>query len=283
MIAFIEISEKRRAGVFQRIYSCFRRDYGVEIAVKHFCRMPYLHVKIEDDSKKRNVGELSKSVRKEIHFLADVLRQHNMREVCFPLGFPYRKAVLDERFAEVGLQSLNEAIAGEVALQFAGDGEKTAVIFAAGLSPLCRDAIFAVSTKFRFLLLCLESGGADVHKELQERYGISALLNPSKKRIFDADFALFFDYPTEKIELSPDCTIFSVKSDILESVSGGRAAAVESVLLPERIRKEMPEDFPEQPFLSEAIKCGYIRKNEVHLKAAVLMEEAAVPLTLDNP
>ena len=56
--------------------------------------MPYLHVKIEDDSKERNVGELPKSVRKEIHFLADALRQHNMREVCFPLEFPYRKAVL---------------------------------------------------------------------------------------------------------------------------------------------------------------------------------------------
>lgn len=283
MFAFIEIGEKRRTGAFRRLCSCFRRDYGVEIAVKHFCRMPYLHVKIEDVSKEQNVGEVPKSVRKEIHFLADVLRRHNMREVCFHAGFPYRKAVLDERFVEVGIQGLNEALADEVVLQFAGDGEKTAIIFAAGSSPLCRDAIFAVSTKFRFLLLCLESGGADVHKELQERYGISALLNPSKKRIFDADFALFFDYPTEKIELSPDCTIFSVKSDILESVSGGRAAAVESVLLPERIRKELPEDFPEQPFLSEAIKCGYIRKNEVHLKTAVLMEETAVPLALDNP
>ena len=284
MFAFLEVYQPEKVNFIQRFYRLFRKDYGVEISVKNFCNMPYLHVRVQDVRNKTETGEIPAAMKRRILTLVEILRRYRIKEVCFAENFPYlfRGPIQNGHFAEVGTESLYEAVSGEVAERFSGDGEKTAVLFAGRMTPSCKKILFAISTKFRFLLLCAEEDYMQVCRELLERYGISVLFQPPKKRISEAEFALFFAPPAGNVVLSPNCVVFSKSPALLQNVIGGKRVLLESVLVAPEKREELPENAPEMPFISEAIQYGAVRAEEVHLGKTGDLEENEKQLALDN-
>ena len=125
------------------------------------------------------------------------LREAGVRHAVFPVDFPYTALFIHQGITPVDTLPLRRALAGPLTrrrMEELGLSPTQAVVAVSSdrMSREVSDTTRALALSFRYVLLSVQSGGAEFARSLRREYGISLLLDPSPDQLDRADALLLF-------------------------------------------------------------------------------------------
>ena len=130
------------------------------------------------------------------------LREAGVRHAVFPVDFPYTALFIHQGITPVDTLPLRRALAGPLTrrrMEELGLSPTQAVVAVSSdrMSREVSDTTRSLALSFRYVLLSVQSGGAEFARSLRREYGISLLLDPSPDQLDRADALVLFSPRTD--------------------------------------------------------------------------------------
>jgi len=191
---------------------------------------------------------------------AKYLKENGVFRICPEEDFECGEAFGRAGFVFADAGTYRAAVAGKA---LAAAGGRCAAVFAPQLTPVCEKPFLEMCAHFERVMLKLDSGGEGVCLALERLTGVSALNDPSKKMLAEADAAVFFSAPMSTVRLSKKCMAYSVRLPFPSNVKCRRIIdhAVPGIKLP----GDISERYCEEKILSEALLAGTLKADELEI------------------
>ncbi len=209
-------------------------------------------------------GAHPRKVKKLIENAAAQLRAQRAPAVLFSENFPYREQILREGFMETDERPLMEMLAGTIARRAAG-GEKSAVLFTERLTSNVLKTLSELCRSFRTVMLVSDSGN-DACRSIGRQLGVSIVFNPPAGQIENADAAVFFNAPHNKVVLSEKTAVIPTARGALLGVSYGTAVSGVDIELDGGAQESVPDGFALTPLAAAAVDCMALGRASIRLR-----------------
>lgn len=125
------------------------------------------------------------------------MRKQGVRRAVFPVDFPHTAVFLRSGICPVDPMPLRKALCVpyvKAKLTAMGRSERQAVIAIAGeyMTSELAEVTRTLALSYRYVMLSVRAGGAELAKDLRRQYGISLLLDPSNDQLNRADALVLF-------------------------------------------------------------------------------------------
>ena len=211
-------------------------------------------------------GLRRRQLEKRLRTARMILGRSKVDRVCFRQDFPYRKAFPDGLFREMDCQILNESMAGPILVKTAAGGDKTALFHGRYALDRGEQVLIDLCASFRYLVVCLSDRDRLICDSIRRKYGISVIEQPTMRQLLKADTALFFTAPSQRMILSDGCTVFAVSDEALRNVRFRKKITSVTYEIPDSLKRTVPEGYSADPFLSEALLRGIVRRDQIRVE-----------------
>ena len=248
MIAFLECIDapgrKSPAFLAERVY---------------FLDLPAIKISVFSGSSRSG-----KKILKNLERVRAFLLSARVRNIIFSDLFPYSDFFLDKGFLNVSDSDLRHIAVSKLADAFSSRDGKAAII-AGELDKNCRDILFSLCGKNRFVIADIGRGALAEIDKLRRETGASVITQSSDKQLLEADLAVIMSRPRYRTVFSDSCFVFAADEAFLEFVFCKKAVSAVSFGLTPVNENKIISGFSRQQQIASAVSCFKLRPEDITL------------------
>lgn len=270
MVGLIECNSVYAATPLQRLFSRRRKNKDITVRLEKYFNIFVLRIVINAAE-----NEKRKNFENKLEQVYTVLNSQKIRKLCFKSDFLDKSFFLNRGFNEIDDMRLYEEKTMEIMCSAIKGRNKNIFIYSDIVDRKTINFAYDACRQFRYIMLDIGDASRKIGRDMQKKFGVSIVANPSSGQILKADGAVLFGDAEKGIQLREDCVAVFPREKPKNFIKYSRyVAGVEFEVCGANEKSQIPAGYRGSCILTEALECGKIKAEDIKIKNVEIEEKS---------